>query len=420
MDKIIILADDLTGACDTGIKLKNLEHDTLVIVDGANSNNLGTFEGKALSINTNTRSAEPDAAYNLTARTIRNLKKINEKISYYKKIDSVLRGNIGSEIDACLDILPFEFAMIAPALPNNGRSIRDGKLLIHNSEGPDALLDAAEAIQRTTRRKLAIINIDVIHRGIEALSQRVGSLVNQGYELILMDTVEDEDFKRITETVRLFSDKCLPVGSAGWIPHLFKAKTSKENKKRKGMLPVKDHVLVVVGTRHPVTVAQVMELRRCPDFSFCLLQTEGLNKENSKDYVRSCLNTEQLNCIKKQGVVITTDVIYRGDALQEFEKIHNNVSNEAIVSALAELVDELSERITIGAIIMSGGDVSGGVLKRLEVDYIDLLEELFPGIVMGVVNRNKRASFLVITKSGGFGKKQTLKDLYEYVCNTQD
>ena len=50
----------------------------------------------------------------------------------YKKIDSTLRGHVGAELRAALDAAPqFAGAVIAPSFPEQGRTLRDGKLCVH-------------------------------------------------------------------------------------------------------------------------------------------------------------------------------------------------------------------------------------------------------------------------------------------------
>ena len=61
MDQIIIIADDLTGACDSGIKFRNAGFETLVLTD-VSDEDVQAAGRCAISINTNTRSALPEDA----------------------------------------------------------------------------------------------------------------------------------------------------------------------------------------------------------------------------------------------------------------------------------------------------------------------------------------------------------------------
>lgn len=417
MCKIVILADDLTGACDTGIKIKHLGYKTIVIVDGTNYAELKGYDAGAISINTNSRSVTPKTAYFLAADAIQIIKEKTDDFVFYKKIDSILRGNIGSEIDACLDNLPYDFALIAPAYPCNGRLIVDGNLTASNSESMKSPMNAAKAIQRTTRRKVEVVSIDVIRRGAAHIYQKVRGLVKDGAELVLLDTASDDDFESITMAAKMFTGRCLNVGSAGWVPHLFKDEKSKARYIQNTGGAVNGHILMAVGTRHPVTVAQISELRGNKELTFCLIQVTRPGDGVETTCTEHPSPRAQATCtsdFNTKGIVVTTDLIYRGEAFEGRAEVYGDISNKEIVSALSGMVEEITSKVPVGAIIMSGGDVSGGVLKQIGVQCIELEEELYSGIVTGNAKMKNGDPLLVITKSGGFGDKTALSSLYEY------
>ncbi|MGB9840297.1 four-carbon acid sugar kinase family protein [Thermovenabulum sp.] len=92
MFKFIIIADDFTGANDTGVQLtkKGFETYTLLDLEGFTKS-----EFDALVIDTETRGLSPENAYNKVKESINKLKAlINvelEEMIIYKKIDSTLR-----------------------------------------------------------------------------------------------------------------------------------------------------------------------------------------------------------------------------------------------------------------------------------------------------------------------------------------
>ena len=54
MDRFTIIADDLTGACDTGVKFRNAGWETTVVVDAAKSPGLSAVHSPVVAINTGT------------------------------------------------------------------------------------------------------------------------------------------------------------------------------------------------------------------------------------------------------------------------------------------------------------------------------------------------------------------------------
>ena len=123
MDQIIIIADDLTGACDSGIKFRNAGFETLVLTDVSEEDVQAAGRCAIVSINTNTRSVPPEDARRRVEKLLRVMQKDKERL-YYKKVDSVLRGNVADELEACLQQLEPDFALIAPAFPASGRRMK--------------------------------------------------------------------------------------------------------------------------------------------------------------------------------------------------------------------------------------------------------------------------------------------------------
>ncbi len=101
---IYVIADDLTGANDTGVQFAKKGYNTMVsILDKQSTiiipNNLDVFV-----MDTETRELE-DKTIRKILRNILKKININKKDVVYKKVDSTLRGNIGDEIEEIMSIL---------------------------------------------------------------------------------------------------------------------------------------------------------------------------------------------------------------------------------------------------------------------------------------------------------------------------
>jgi len=117
---IAVIADDLTGAAEIGgIGLRHglrTEIHTLV----PEHTNAGL-----LVIAADSRS-KPEAAAIDEMTTITQALKTLQPEWIYKKTDSVLRGHVIAELNTHLAILGLESALLIPANPTLGRTIRDG------------------------------------------------------------------------------------------------------------------------------------------------------------------------------------------------------------------------------------------------------------------------------------------------------
>src|SRR5690554_571562 len=123
---MIIIADDLTGANDSGVQLSKQGLKTRVYIDPLNwqdnsqSNNL--FKGDVLVIDTETRDLNGQEAAEATRKIINKLQlKQSKDAIFYKKIDSTLRGNIGKELEVLMDFLDKDLCILAPSFPGNKR-----------------------------------------------------------------------------------------------------------------------------------------------------------------------------------------------------------------------------------------------------------------------------------------------------------
>ncbi len=96
---LLIIADDFTGALDTGVQFAAHGVSTRVIVDP--EVDFSAYHDSVLVIDTETRHLAAGEAFDIVARLTRKAREAG--IRYiYKKTDSALRGNIGAELAAVL------------------------------------------------------------------------------------------------------------------------------------------------------------------------------------------------------------------------------------------------------------------------------------------------------------------------------
>jgi uncharacterized protein YgbK (DUF1537 family) len=192
----LILADDFSGACDAAARA------------GVGSAYLATPPGPPASfaLSTETRHAASDEA----RRVIRSLGPLLAGRQLYKKIDSTLRGPWVAEVEALLEITDYHQALVCPAFPAQGRTVRRGVLHLNG-----------EPVQR----------------------------VECPFEV--RDAETEEDLARVAAGL---CEAILPVGSAGLARYLFAAAAQPALSAKAGPW------LVLVGSEHPVSQAQLRAL----------------------------------------------------------------------------------------------------------------------------------------------------------------
>ena len=119
-----VIADDLTGAAELGAV--GLRHglSAEVITKGKPSG-----ETKLVCVDTDSRSLPAKEAARRVTAAVKILQQAGVEW-IYKKVDSVLRGQVTAEVEAMMLQLGVERAVLAPANPSLGRTIRGGKYFI--------------------------------------------------------------------------------------------------------------------------------------------------------------------------------------------------------------------------------------------------------------------------------------------------
>src|SRR4030095_1180216 len=121
---IVVIADDLSGAAElAGIaNLRGLSSEVQRAFDP-------DCDADLIAIDTDSRRLPQEEA----ARRVDSVARIvisARPAWIYKKVDAVLRGNVRAEIEAILRVMATSLAVLAPANPSRGRTIKGGQLLI--------------------------------------------------------------------------------------------------------------------------------------------------------------------------------------------------------------------------------------------------------------------------------------------------
>ncbi|MBW7460650.1 four-carbon acid sugar kinase family protein, partial [Paenibacillus sepulcri] len=117
-----MIADDLTGANDSGVQLAASGYSASVLFR-LDEEAPGSVD--AVVLNTDSRADSPQTAYAKVRNAADYVSRLSAGI-VYKKLDSTLRGNIGAELDAVYDAFKPDFIVLAPAYPGNGRTTENG------------------------------------------------------------------------------------------------------------------------------------------------------------------------------------------------------------------------------------------------------------------------------------------------------
>ncbi|CAN5545087.1 four-carbon acid sugar kinase family protein [soil metagenome] len=400
-----IIADDLTGAMDSGAQLARAGYRTAVAFHGSPLPPAPDLD--AVAVDTDSRRLEPEAAAERVREATRKLK--NAGI-FYKKLDSTLRGPIVAELEAALEESGRSRAIIAPAFPSTGRTTRggvqllDGEPLHETRLAEDPVTPVREAHLPSLLADAGLEKVGALGIGYLGVPGRFREVL-EGCRWIVADATEDAHLKALVETVPDPSE-VLWAGSAGLVVALGEAYPGSET----GMTPVESpvadsRILTVVGSTNPAGCGQLRRLDESSAAELVPLRSDRLLDgygRATEEALRSCRSALG----KGMGVALysTDDEVPEGSAGR-------------IVEALAEVVAVLSDEGSFDALVLTGGDTAVHVARRLGAQGILLEGEIEPGVPVGALIGGR--SYRVITKAGGFGAPETLIHAQEFLAGKE-
>ncbi|MBI9104786.1 MAG: four-carbon acid sugar kinase family protein [Spirochaetales bacterium] len=412
--KMCIIADDLTGAGDTGIQFKKAGSSVYLSL---HPNHLVIHEdADVVVINTDSRFLEPEDAYKLVYNSVLGCRKAGVS-RFYKKIDSTLRGNINREIDAILDAAGYRAAVITPSAPRNNRTVKNGCCflngkMIHETEAGRDFFNPVVSSYIPDHfsgepDKTIVLNIDELHDVAMSLADRIMSLVEKGYRYIICDAESCEDLRVIAGIEAL--DDILLVGSSGLAEKL--SEGGAENTVRPDGLNIPaEGILIINGSRTNISALQVQEALKEREVFVLDVSRKGIVTDGDGEFDRL---TSEIEAGKKAVpwlVRVQSDEALKDENPDEMRRLADSIS-----SFIGRLVGKIVYDRDIRAMVLIGGDTSYKVMDALGIEEVEYLGEVLPGIPFGKLSGGKGVEPFFISKSGGFGDENTLKKLLDFL-----
>jgi uncharacterized protein YgbK (DUF1537 family) len=363
--RIGIVADDLTGALDTGAGFAKAGMRVRVVL-GPIGDTIDFAGADAVVVNTASREGRPDSARAATRDATITLVRSGVTL-LYKKVDSTFRGHPGPEVAGVLSALPpGTRALVAPAFPAQARVTRNGVQYVHGLPAPHfgghlatafaEVSDACDFHDADDEANLHAIATMGIDGGVRVW---VGTA---GLAAVLVPAL-------IEKGLHLSSHEGNMVDDAPW--HDGRP------------------VVVVAGSVHPTTVAQVAALASTGVTHVVLdPQRPGTwPSDNDLDHA-----------ICSGLCIVSTHAALRTGSLS-----HDRLDGEAqLLDLIAGALQRSLEMSSPPALLVIGGETAQGLFRRLGAMMIDVTGEVLPGIPTGRVHVGSMA-VPIVTKSGGFG-----------------
>ena len=385
-----VIADDLTGACDTGVQFTCSRRMTTVYLDELEARNYSDV----IVTSTSSRHMSPGAAEDISFRFSHKLLEAGA-VQIYKKIDSVMRGNVGAELEGVMRACGCNLALVCPAYPQMGRTLINGVLHINecsldNSETKQDLLngpesaDAIKIISAQCARPIVSVPLQQVREGVQHLKALFRELVHQGKQVLVVDAQTQADL----ETLKCAASLDIPhvlAGSGGL------ASAMREEKPHfvSPSIRMNRGILMICGSHVGIAHRQI-KMAREKD----MLKEFEIDPEALLDG-----DVEMLGVVKSlmRGQTVAISVgrkLLPGDV---------NCNGQRIQEALGALVGGWLELYCPGALFVTGGDTALSICRRLDAWGIRLEGEIEPGVPYGHLQSGLFNGLPIVTKSGGFG-----------------
>jgi uncharacterized protein YgbK (DUF1537 family) len=356
--RYFIVADDLTGACDSAVAFagRGLEVEVPLWSDGDPSS------ADVCAVSTESRDI-PEAAAMERVRAALSVAPASGEV--FKKIDSVLRGNTFAEIRAAIELFPSALVVMSPAYPALGRTVKDGVLRIEDGTQKRAI-DLWEGLHRSGIGDPVLLPAGVPQ---EKLAGEMREAMRTTSRLVLCDAEREQDLQAVVQTARSLGCRVLWVGSGG-LAHAL-AHDLPQSAERRMEEEWDGRVVLFVGSDHAVTTKQVAALKQTVEMGeFAVEACTGQTFENHV-------------LVLKVSRGVTTE--------QQIWQVLSSTGEKGIRCCL-----------------LTGGDTAALVLRASGARLLRLTGEFAPGLPQGVAKGGALDGVPVILKSGGFGREDVL------------
>ena len=390
MLKLLIVADDFTGALDTGVQFAELG--AVVKVVTSPQYELSVSEKlDVLVFDSETRHTDQQTAY----QTVHDFVKKTPADFVYKKTDSGLRGNIGAELAGAMDALGREEMSFIPAFPAMNRVTRGGVHYINGVPAAQSMFgsDPFEPVKYSDVKEI-----------IASTTDRQGIRV--------FDAETEEDMTAIAGRLGRMGLR-LTAGCAGFAGVLAHALGYNGKYREPENMPTQ--LVMLCGSVNPVTRGQ-MDYATEHNFVYRALSLEqklspfwpgsAECREAGKRWLKEFGGTHAILDANDPEEAEATEMYIRERELT-IEQVRLNISR-AIAGAGKALMDEgLDARL-----MCVGGDTLLALMEAVGVhELMPICEEELGVVLTSFMYKGKR--YYIMTKSGGFGEKTLLVKLAE-------
>lgn len=401
--EMLVLADDFTGALDTGIQFRKFGAGTKVTAD-PDYEFSASEDAQVLVIDTETRHQTKEKAEEIVRRIVRRAVEAGIR-RIYKKTDSALRGNVGAELEAVLTASGAERIHFIPAFPTMNRIVEDGILYI------DGVPVAQSVFGRDPFDPVRCSGVADILGQQTSLPVTVTGLIRSDTEgIIVYNARTVEDITGLVSQLGQTDGILLLAGCAGLASCLGSEVNGRKKAYSLDVLREYSGLLVICGSVNGVTKCQ---LERAEEAGFRRVRLN--NRQKLTDWIRTPEGAGELEKWQRQsrecrGFLIDTNDLPAEESASAWGRRNGlNVLEvgERAADTLAAVAHSFLDSGTRQLLLLTGGDVLFHTMRDMDVTELTPLAEVEPGVILAEF-RYRESTLRVLTKSGGFGTEDVM------------
>ncbi|TFD62552.1 four-carbon acid sugar kinase family protein [Cryobacterium suzukii] len=398
-----VVADDYTGAADLAGMLVRVGVTTVQLL-GVPLEEAEIPYAECLIISLKSRTMPTELAVAESVAAARWLSQRGAKQIYYKycsTFDSTATGNIGPVTDALAHEVGAKLTVICPAVPENGRTVYQGNLFVHEKPLAESSMkdhpltpmtdsNLIRLFERQSALSAGRVSLSTVRQGPTAIEQHFKLLIDSGVTVAVVDAVADDDLLAIGQAVR---DEPLVTGSAGLALGMARARnSSRPIAPTSRPLPAGASV-VLSGSCSAATQNQVAIFKAThPSY-----EIDPYRIKSGVDVVQEILDFAEFNLEKVPLIYSSADP----NRVRQIQiDLGTSESADLIECTFAEVARRL---VASGArrLVIAGGETSGAVVSGLGITALEVGREIDPGVPWTISLSNPPLALLL--KSGNFG-----------------
>lgn len=412
---LLIIADDFTGALDTGVQFAARGIKTRVVV-GADAA-LTHQNADVLVVDTETRHLPAAQAYAAVEGLVQRAKYAG--FAYlYKKTDSALRGNVGAELAALLSANGSRQLAFLPAFPQMNRVTKNGVQYIDGvpvTESPFGV-DPFEPVRHAAVTDLLAEQTDLPAASFPALAADGSVPAEDG--ILVFDAATVDELRSTGRALLNNGGLRVLAGCAGFgavLPELLGLGGADVT------CPALDpRLLVICGSVNAITLAQLdkaeqagfTRLRLTPHQKLMPDYWRSADGRMTLDHIEETLAAHPYNIIETNDEGGNEPTATAADALG----LTREEMRVRIASGVGQLVGALFASPAVGTLLLTGGDTLLQCMNSVGVHELEPICEMEHGVVLARFGCGGTTRY-VITKSGGFGQADLLTALAKRIAD---